>query len=255
MRSAIFGVAVERTADHTTFSIFAVVILLLAAVPAHSVPLPPLPPVPPVPACKTDTLANYMALANGCTLGGFTFTGFSYTFPGGVPAANQITLSPVDSFTGKLDGFDFTADPSWSLTGMGPSFYSINYIVFGNSINAAAISAGGSLENQGMYEWDENLCLDGAFDATGACFFGTYDLIQNISSQGPASESTKFDPVSVIDVDTELTLSGKQGTSTESTFVVEEQFAQAPMPPSIVLFVIVLAAAPLLLKRYSSRRG
>jgi hypothetical protein len=234
-----------------------VAILLLAAAPAHSIPLPPLPPTPPIPACKTDTLANYIALANGCILGGFTFTGFSYTFPGGIPAANQITLTAVDSFTEKPDGFDFTADPSWSHAGMGPATYSINYLVYGNGINAAAISAGGSLENGGVYEWDENLCLDGVFDATGTCFFGTYDLIQNISNKGPGSENTKFSALSFIDVDTELTLSGTQGNSSESTFVVEEQFALAPAPepPSIILILTALAAAPSLLSRHRSNYG
>jgi hypothetical protein len=241
MRSATHGVGVERTARQIGFSILAVAILRMAAVTAHAVPLPP---IPPVPACQTDTLANYMALTKGCMLGGFTFTGFTYTFPGGVPAANQITLTPVDSFTEKPDGFDFTADPSWSLQGMGPSFYSFSYFVFGKSINAAAVSAGGSLENQGSYEWDENLCLNGLFDATGACIAGMYDLIQATSSQGASGESTKFGAVDFIDVATELTLSGKQADSTESTFVVEEQFAQAPEPPSIVLLMIALAATP-----------
>jgi hypothetical protein len=257
MRSARYGFGLQQTVRQIGFSIFAAFVLLLSADPAHSVPLPPIPPVPPVPACKTDTLANYVALTNGCVLGGYTFSGFTYTFPGGVPAANQITLTAVDTFTEKPDGFDFTADPSWSIEGMGKSFYSIGYFVFGNSVNAAAVSAGGLLENQGFYEWDENLCLDGVFDATGACFFGTYDLIQNLSNQAGASDSTKFDPVSFIDVETELTLGGPNANSFQSTYVVEEQFAQAPAPepPSIVLLMTALAATPLLLRRYRPQRG
>lgn len=247
MRSARYGFGFQQRARQIGFSIFSVLVLLLSTVRAHSVPLPP---IPPLPACQTDTLANYMALANGCVLGNYTFTGFTYTFPGGVPAADQITLTAVDSFTDAPDGFDFTANPSWSHLGMGPAFYSFSYFVFANSMIAAAVSAGGSLENQGSYEWDENLCLNGLFDATGACIAGTYDLIQATSSQAAASESTNFSPVNFIDVATELTLSGQQGNSDESTFVVEEQFAQAPEPPSIVLVTIALAAAPLLSKRY-----
>jgi hypothetical protein len=243
------GVGVERATRRIGSIIFAVAILLMAAPPAFPVPLPP---IPPIPACQTDTLAHYMALTKGCVLGAFTFTSFTYTFPGGVPAANQITLTPVDSFTEKPDGFDFTADPSWSLQGIGPSHYSFSYFVFGKSINAAAVSAGGSLENQGSYEWDENLCLNGIFDATVGCIAGTYDLIQATSSQAGSSESTRFDAADFIDVDTELTLSGKQVDSTESTFAIEEQFAQAPEPPSIVLLMIALAATPWLLKTRSS---
>jgi hypothetical protein len=252
MRLATLGVGVERTAGQVGLSIFAVVILLTAAVPAHAVPLPP---TPPLPTCKTDTLANYMALKDGCALGGLTFTGFTYTFPGGVPAANQITLTVVDSFTDQPDGFDFTADPSWSLEGVGPSFYSISYFVFGKSIYAAAVSAGGSIENQGLYEWDENLCLFGVFDPAGFCVVGTYDLIQKASDQAASGESAKFAAVDFIDVDTELTLSGAKQDSTESTFVVEEQFAQTPEPPPIVLLMIALGATPLLIKLYRFKRG
>jgi hypothetical protein len=254
MRSARYCFEVQQRARQIGFSIFSVFVLLLSAVPAHSVPLPPLPPVP---ACQTDTLANYMALTKGCVLGGFTFAGFTYTFPGGVPAANQITLKPVDTFTEKPDGFDFVADPSWSIVGMGPSHYSIGYFVFGSSINAAAISAGGLLENQGFYEWDENLCLNGVFDATAGCIAGTYDFIQNLSNQAGPSESTNFDPVDFIDVQTELTLGGPKADSFQSTNVLQEQFAlkPTPEPPSIVLVMIALAATPLLLKRYRFHRN
>jgi hypothetical protein len=200
-----------------------------------------------------------MALTNGCTLGGFTFSDFGYTFPGGVPTADQITLSSVDTFTDAPDGFDFTANPSWLHQGMGPAYYAISYVVWGNTslINAAAISAGGALENGGMYEWDENLCLDGAFDAGGTCFFGNYDLIQNISNQVPNSETTRFDGVSFIDVYTQLTLSGPQGNSEEATSQLEEQFALVPTPEpaSIVLVMTALAAAPSLLKRYRLHRN
>jgi hypothetical protein len=195
-----------------------------------------------------------MALAKGCALGTLEFTGFTYTFPGGVPAANEITVTPVDTFTDTPDGFEFTADPNWSLEGIGPSYYSISYLVFGSLIYSASVSAGGALENGGSYEWEENLCLNGVFDATGTCLVGTYDLIQKTSGQAASSESTKFAAVGVIDVDTDLTLSGKNQDSTESTYVVDEQFAQTPEPPTIVLLTIALGAT-LLLKRHRFQRG
>jgi hypothetical protein len=233
----------ERTIGRAGFSttalgILAAAFFLLAPAPAHSVPLPP---IPPIPACQTDTLANYINLAKGCTLDGLTFTGFTYSFPGGVPAANQITLEPIKNFTDTEDGFEFSADPSWSLEGMGPAFYSFGYFVFGPNIADAAVSAGGLIENQGSYEWQENLCLDGFFDASGSCVLGTYDLIEALSTN-PGSESTKFPAVTVVDVQTMLTLSGAKADSSESTFAVDEEFSQVPEPSSILLVLIPLAA-------------
>jgi hypothetical protein len=255
MRSAMRDEGAERTIPRGGFSTTAVGVLvaaclLLAAAPARSVPLPP---IPPIPTCQTDTLTNYIGLARGCALDGLTFTNFGYTSPpGAVPAANQITLTPVDSFTGIEDGFEFAADPSWSLTGMGPAFYSFSYFVFGRGITDAAISSGGSFENQGAYQWQENLCLDGVFDASGSCV-GTYDLIESSSTSPMASESTTFPVVTFVDVETELTLSGGKADSTESTFAVDEEFSQAPEPSSIVLLLTGLAAMLWFLKRHSWR--
>jgi hypothetical protein len=257
MRSARYGLGVERTFRQLGFSIFAACILLLSALPAHSVPLPPLPPVPPVPTCKTDTLANYIALTNGCTLGGFTFSDFTYTFPGGIPAANQITLTPADTFTGAPDGFTFAADPTFSFQGMGPALYDVGYFVFGNALEAAAVTGGsGILENGGTDSVDENLCVGGIFDATGVCFVGTYDFIQ--ATPG-TNDRTFFDPTTIIDVQTELSLDGTQANSSVSTSGFEEQFAlavpQAPEPPSLILLLIALAATPSLLKRSRLNHG
>jgi hypothetical protein len=36
---------------------------------------------------------------------------------------------------------------------MGPAFYSFSYFVFGPRNTDAAISPGGSFENQGSYQW------------------------------------------------------------------------------------------------------
>ena len=160
--------------------------------------------------------------------------------PGGVPAANQITLKPISNFTEKEDGFEFLADPSWSHQGTGPAFYEFGYFVFGSAIEDAAIGAGGLIDEGGSYHWVENLCLNGVFDATGLCIAGTYDFIEQLGGVG-ASESTKFAPVTFIDVQTELTLSGTKPESFESTSTLHEEFSQVPEPSSLVLLTTLLA--------------
>jgi len=231
-------------------------ILLLDAAPARSVPLPPLPPPPPIPACMTQTLDNYINLGmTGCAIDDKIFAGFSYTPPNGVnPTARQITVTPIT--TPLNPGFTFTADPEWEVNGADAS-YLLTYHVFvrGAAIKDASLLLRGEFTvNQASIGVLENLCLEGIFDATGACFFGTFDfLLATFPGGNIGEDATTFrPPVFFIDVATELMLSaGNASSAVLPSF--REQFSEVPAPSSMLLLSVGLAGALRWLKR-SGRR-
>ena len=196
--------------------------------------------------CVQGSLASYLALQNGCTVGDKLFSNFNYSGTGdfGGISASAIGVTPV-IINGNV-GLQFNA--AWSISNATPnstlSFDSlIEYAVtslLGATISDAHLFSTGAVNITGLGEFnvDEGICLD----TTSACSPPdvTLSIYKSNVKGTQLTDVAYFDPA-VQSLWASKDISGiapvgSEGSSSVSFSVVDNTFSQTvPEPASMML--------------------
>lgn len=204
------------------------------------------------PLCVTDTMAAYMALPGGCTIGSMLFSNFGYSStgmpPGGAVPSDQVLLTPNSSDP-------FNPGIIFSSRGWVVPAGSIDFFSFVDSSISFTVSG----PPGGLLIADSSMTLLG-FSVTGD---GHADIAEtvlpagmglDVNSDGPLYSHVNFTPTASVSVAKDLIVlvpQGQQGSAIITSF--EENFSLTPEPIGMVLIGSGLVAVALMNRRFRRR--
>jgi hypothetical protein len=196
-------------------------------------------------ACANGTLADYIALSAGCTIGGNTLSDFAVA----TGSADSTAMAPSAILLSPAGGlFDPTLKTSVSVTAPAGSILeaTFTFTISGNPYGSSSIVLSNSSETgDGAVTGLQDFCGGMAFGPDGSCSgtpgsLATLDGIQN-------QDSATFIPVSLLGVMNDLTVDGGSAGSA-SAGDLTDRFTAVPEPTSISLItaslILVLAFPP-----------
>jgi hypothetical protein len=189
--------------------------------------------------CITDSLANYLTLSGGCSLGEFTLQGFTYTQLSGsvtIPASS-ITVTPLIS--GNQRSLTFSSG-SFNLSSPDTSVYLLGYTWDPGDIRSFEdILNANSPVFPGFATIDTSLCENSAF--TGSFCPNAVDPLQ-VTDNGMSATLTDTavfsSGLSIVGVRDQITLDASAGGSSE----IASFGNLVVVPEPSALFVAPLAA-------------
>lgn len=213
----------------------------------------------PVPSCPSGTLADYLALTNGCTIGPnptFTYRDFAFAVlsaSGGATVLNpsEIDVTPTYVFSPGLLDLKFSS--SGFHEGSGQSVqYLLAYTADPPPPEVIRFNLRMSLDPPvlfpGTAQITTNLCVYRAFSGSACPAPGVADSVNVANDGNPAdlSDTTPdFSPVAVIlGVRNTISLAGGSSTSDPAEFASFDNgtsiVGQVPEPASVALCVLGL---------------
>lgn len=223
-------------------------------------------PLPVPPACGSGTVATYLTLTNGCTIGPeptFTFSNFAFsaTVLQGSPTvltAGQINVAPSNPAS---DSLDLVFSSSGFQVGTGQSVqYVISYNIdppppeilqFHSDLDPP--------DTSGLAQVTTNLCVNGFF-LGGVCPTGVTDTLHVfISASGDVlSDAVKFSgTISKLGVVDTITLRGGSAPADPASFSSfgNDTFTSVPEPASGFVAAWGLALTAFLARRVKTKIG
>jgi hypothetical protein len=196
----------------------------------------------PVPSCTSlegDNINNTTDFGNGCTLGGLTFSNFSYS---SAPVGTSVFLSAVG--TGVV-GND--VDLGFQLTTATPPVDIILFYDVSNEGTGPSIVGVDNQQNGNQTTIQEVVCSV-AF-SSGICpTTPTNDVLANFTN--PPTTSATFAPQSSVYIEKDISL--PDGTSFISSFVNSQDLSGVPEPGTFLLLGAGLGGIGLMRKRKST---
>ena len=178
----------------------------------------------PAVACSPGTLTSYLTSGFSCTIGGLTFSDFSYSSAafGGATAvpSDGITVTPIT--TGSEIGFQFEAP--WSVSQAQGEDSAIGYTVTGTITDLVLSMAGFGVTNGG------NVAVGETSDTPPLSL-----LVYDNLSGTQATDTITGLSVTSLSLVKDIALVGNNGVATLS--IVDNKFSTTtPAPTSILLF-------------------
>jgi hypothetical protein len=181
-------------------------------------------------ACTSESLADYVALTAGCTIGDITFDDFQYTptsFMGApVPPAGSVMVNPQ---TGTEAGFEFVAGWSAGAGQFEDSLITYTATCMGCLLDDWVLQTGGA--------GSAGLAADGVVNVTETSSQIPGALTQVTVGAGPVTGvgSATFPPVASVTVSKDIFVYGASALSTQVSSVTNLFSSIATPEPSLLI--------------------
>jgi len=202
------------------------------------------------PPCVAGTMADYLALENGCTIEDKVFSDFDYANPvlpvGGPTAVDPASIIVTPDATALNPGLTFQG--GWSSFGGQTSDIKISFTITvmegGNPIEDASLAiAGSATVGDAAVIAAETIWLG----CNGPCDSSAQLLALDLpgSDNDQFFDHTTFDPVMMVTVEKDILLIGNCGTQEGGCFVnfatvsiIHQNFSEVPVPEPATLTLL-----------------